>query len=515
MTGGHAINGNSSQDNLRTPPLWAQPLSLIALAFAAEFLIYWPTTAILVKLWSSVEGTYSHGLLLLPISAYLIWRDRAAFAAAWPQPALPALALLAVVCLGWWLAYLIDIRLVQLVALTAMIVAVLWAVLGGQMLRRLAFPLGYLWLGVPIWSPIEGLLQAITVAVVSKALPLVGVPIFVEGDFITIPSGRFHVEEACAGLRFVLAAVAITSLYAHLGSFGWKRGLQFVLISIAMAVVTNWVRVFAVVLLGHVTEMQHPWVDDHLTMGWWMFAAILLPLFWIGHRMSPPIDDAPPAPLASGKPDPTRIAATAAIAGLILVLTPLSAHWIKPDVADTQVVLNTPAADGWQPQQPRAVWQPVFNGADQELRLAFTDAGREGAAYLAYYAQQGQGKELINELNTLYDKRNWMPVSEQTHRVEVAGRPGLDVREVAVRTPGGQTWLIWYWYHVADRATASARTAKLLQVWDLLGPRQGAAVAAVAANYERSAEDARVLLSDLVNGLNVDFANGPGQFIRK
>ncbi len=496
-------------------PLWARPLNLLAFAFIAVLLVFWQTTTAVYSFWLDMD-TYSHGPLLLPISAYLIWRDRTRLAISLPRPVLPGLALLALICLGWWLSFLVDVRLVQQIALFALIIAVIWVILGGQILRHLAFPLGYLWLGVPIWSPLEGLLQGITVAVVAQALPLAGVPILVEGDFISIPSGRFHVEEACAGLRFVLAAVAISSLYAYLGGFGWKRGAKFVSIAIGMAMVANWVRVFVVVFIGHVSEMQHPWVNDHLALGWWMFAVTLVPLFWIGYRMAPSMgSEEHNMVLPTVKADFGRIVTVLVATCTILLLAAASANWIKHGMGESQVTLNVPMSPGWELGQVPAVWQPIFNGADQELRLNFQDGGRQGAAYLAYYARQDQGKELVNDLNAVYDKKHWELVSKQIRHIEHPGMPNASVLELVVRTPGGRTWLVWYWYHVADRSTVNPRTAKLLQLWDLLSSRQGGAVVAVAAHFKDSPQDARVLLSDMVDKLGIDFSHGPSQFIRK
>ena len=71
------------------------------------------------------------------------------------------------------------------------------------------------------------MLQQIATHYLLRVVRWFGIPVYIEGFFIEVPSGRYHIEPGCAGLNFILATVALAPLYAYLmyrspGS-GWSR----------------------------------------------------------------------------------------------------------------------------------------------------------------------------------------------------------------------------------------------------------------------------------------------------
>src|SRR5690606_8871863 len=80
-------------------------------------------------------------------------------------------------------------------------IGTVWALTGARTARRFALPLGFFYFATPVWHLATDALQALTVAVVSTVVRVAGMPAFVEGNFIHLPSGTFEVEGGCAGLR--------------------------------------------------------------------------------------------------------------------------------------------------------------------------------------------------------------------------------------------------------------------------------------------------------------------------
>ena len=73
------------------------------------------------------------------------------------------------------------------------------------------------------------MLQDYTTWFVIVTLNLLSIPVFVDGVYLSIPAGDFHVAEACAGLRFLVATVALGTLMANVaykttGAAGSRRG---------------------------------------------------------------------------------------------------------------------------------------------------------------------------------------------------------------------------------------------------------------------------------------------------
>lgn len=155
--------------------------------------------------------------------------------------------------------------------------------MSGLLLMR--FPLLYLSIAIPIWDPLQLILQNITVSVVGYWLNMVDIPSYVRGSYIQIPEGEFLVETTCAGLRYFLSATAIFSLYSYLYFKNYKTATILLAVSLTLAVMLNWVRVFIVIVAGHLTNMQHFLVHQHATFGWWLFALIIIPIFFFGNYL--------------------------------------------------------------------------------------------------------------------------------------------------------------------------------------------------------------------------------------
>ena len=69
---------------------------------------------------------------------------------------------------------------------------------------------------VPIGDALITPLQDFTARFAVELLRLSGIPVFHDGVMIQIPNGLYEVAEACAGIRFLIANLVISALFAHL-----------------------------------------------------------------------------------------------------------------------------------------------------------------------------------------------------------------------------------------------------------------------------------------------------------
>src|SRR6185437_11085158 len=103
-----------------------------------------------------------------------------------------------------------------------------------RLYRVLLGPLLYLYFLVPFGGFITPQLQDFTTAFTTRGLDFVGIPNYSDGFSIQIPQGTFYVAEACAGLRFLVAAVAFGCLYALvIYRSPWRRAL-FIAVSVVV-----------------------------------------------------------------------------------------------------------------------------------------------------------------------------------------------------------------------------------------------------------------------------------------
>ena len=247
---------------------WRIAAISITVLLLLTLILYQQTVLYLTGLWNQYKtGNYAHGYLVLAISVYLIVMNRKKLATLIPRSSYHALPAVFAASLLWLAAELVDVNVVQAVALLLLLLAVVWAVFGNQVTSILVFPILFLGFAVPIWFPLSPLLQDLAADVVYWAIRLVGVPASRQENLILLPAGTFSVEESCSGLRYLLAALTLGTLYAYLYYKTVHARVIVVLVSAGAAILANIIRVFIVVYAGYATEMQHHYVHDHEMLG--------------------------------------------------------------------------------------------------------------------------------------------------------------------------------------------------------------------------------------------------------
>jgi exosortase/archaeosortase family protein len=94
------------------------------------------------------------------------------------------------------------------------------------------------------------------VHVVRAALRLTGVPSYFSGELVQIPAGVFEIQGGCSGLHYFIVGLAVAVLLGELRRDPWRTRLRWVLVGGALALASNWVRVYTIILAGHLTHMQ-------------------------------------------------------------------------------------------------------------------------------------------------------------------------------------------------------------------------------------------------------------------
>ena len=461
---------------VREPSLAAVRASLVpavavVLAIAGILAVYWQTGWSMVTMWIRSD-TFTHGFVVLPLSIWLVWRERAALAAIPARPFWPALAGIAAAGGAWLLGELASVDVVRQIAMVAMVVLAVPAVAGLAVARTLAFPLGFLFFAVPVGEFLIPPFIDWTGDFTVKALQLSGIPVYREGNFFVIPSGRWSVVAGCSGVRYLIASFMAGTFYAYLTyRTAWRR-LAFVGASIAVPIVANWLRAYMIVMLGHLSDNRIAADVDHLIYGWVFFGVVIMLMFWIGARWR---EDEPLSAIgqhgairfslgASGAPVRGNLLAAAAAAALVASLwRPVGFH-LDERVGDAAVALAAaPGRAGWERESvPAIAWTPAFVGARAADHALYSKGGRKVGVHIAYYRRQSQGTELINSANVLVrdSEQAWHQVARGTAQLSWAGEP-LAV-ETAVLKGRAADLAVRRWYWVDGRFTSNEYVAKAL-----------------------------------------------------
>jgi exosortase A len=492
---------------------WLAPLVAVTAVLAIFGICFWTAIERAVAVWSG-STAYNHGFLVLPISAYLIWERRAVVAALSPQPYPWALAALPPLGAAWLVAHVAGVLEAEQLVIVGMLQVALLTILGLRVYRALLFPLLFLFFLVPTGEFLVPYLQDFTAHFVVVGLQMTGIPVYMDGVFLQIPNGNFHVAEACAGLRFLIANVAFGCVFADLVYRSYFRRALFVAICIVTPVIANGFRAYGIVILAHVTDNRVAAGADHLVYGWIFFSLVMLILIGIGlsFRDAGPDRDAsdsgaPRVSSARSEPLPplqTAFAATALIA--IVGAAPAYAAWLAHNTATGGSALRLPPVGSpWTARAdgvPASAWKPTFAKADATIQTRYGDAaGRTVDFFVAYYLDQTPQKKMIAHENRLADGESWDIVRRWGTSVQVAGET---VPAAAIEVVGGggrrQVVLSWYWVDGAFKASPAA--VKLLQVKaKLVDGRPEAAFVALSAESDDDPQRAVESIRDMLRHL--------------
>jgi exosortase A len=260
---------------------WRFPAAIALLAVTIFIAIYHGTAWSMITVWAESD-TFAHGFVIFPISVFLVWRKRHELAMVQPAPVRYGPAVLVMPGFLWLLAYVSDIQVIQQFCFVATIILLVWILLGWKVVKLLAFPLGFLLFAVPFGKFLVPSMIDFSATFSIGALRLTGVPVYAEGASFSTPGINWKVVEVCSGMRYLIAALVVGTLYAYLNYQSLIRRLLFVLTTIVITLIASGMRVYIIVMLGHFVDMRYAKGFDHLFIGWVFFGVVVLLLFWIG-----------------------------------------------------------------------------------------------------------------------------------------------------------------------------------------------------------------------------------------
>ena len=471
------------------PVGWRTAIPVLVVSLVALVWVHWDTASLMYETWARLHA-YNHGFLILPVCLYLAWERRAALRAIEPRPNLFGVLLVAAFGALWLVADTVEVNAPRQAALIGMAEGILLATLGWRLFRALLFPMLYAWLMVPADFGLLPVLQTMATAASSWGIGLLGIPIFVEGFFIELSSGRYWVAPGCAGLNFLLSGFALSLLYGEQMYNGWRKRVLCVVVMVVVAIVANWFRIVALIVAGHYLNQVYD-INDHYMEGWLFFAAIVFVMMWVGLRFRDPIRETPHA--ATG---PQALAGSAAVAMYVAVAAasvatsavyPVYASYQRGNLPPPAVVhvAFPDSIGGWRRTASQTDWRPVFEGADAQAVARYVKDGDSIDLFVAYYERQGPGRELAAYQNDVNGGDNWNLLRRGAARTRI-GAVETEVAATRLKS-GARERLVWHSYWVDGRFTRSPAQAKLLQAKaDLLfGERRSGLIAVSAETAER------------------------------
>ncbi len=379
--------------------------SLLGLVFIFLFFSL-ANIPVLQTIWENSfdDGTYSHAYLIPIISMYLyyqlaktgqlFYRDKLAI--------LPLIMLFfstvifsimvsAQINLGYWAA-----TLAILLSSVLLIYRANWQVF---------FPTLFLAFLMPGWGLLTVSLQKISISAVSFLMSYTGIPTFVEGNLVTIPAGVFEIADGCSGLRYLIVSLAISSLFSFLYIKKIRNAVLFFSVAILGALITNWIRITALILIGEYTNMESDLMTDHNMFGWYLYVPFMFLLFMWGNKLAD--NDQLLAPTNTNNNTVARFKARPALANtlLFLVLVTITSSSLK-------AILVESSTSNTSPQEIPETFPIVKNFGHVEQTMLQT--GKSQTLYLKYFFNGALSGGKPTDFTNQYIPVGWHEVARET-----------------------------------------------------------------------------------------------------
>lgn len=388
----------------RVPDHWRTPLVRLGLAWLAIFALTFRDWLTMFDQWWNIS-TYHHVLLVPFIVGWLVYDRRRQLKDLQPEAWWPGLFGMAAALFIWLLGSLAGVNTIsQLGAVTALQASTL-LLLGPRVVVANLFPLAYMLFLVPFGDELVPTLQMITADLVIALTHWSGITAVIDGVFIDTPVGLFEVAEACSGVKFLIAMIALGTLIAYTCFERWKRRLVFMAAAIALPILANGVRAWGTIFIAQSQGIEFAVGFDHVFYGWVFFALVLATLLAVAW----PFFDRDPDEMGIDLPNigkyawfrslsAPKISGNKGFAGFACLLVLFGAWSALASRVEAALpdAITLPEVSGWTrvDYSPIVNWSPKATGADHRLLGRYRNAkGQEVDVFLALYSAQEEGRE--------------------------------------------------------------------------------------------------------------------------
>lgn len=216
---------------------------------------YLPAFADLHAKFSEIDSYYSHGYLIPLVSAFVIWHKRNKLKSMWVVPSPAGLWVLG----GGLLLYLFGrwwyVNFVSDFSMVVVLGGLLLYLFGKAITRELMFPLAFLLFMIPLPKfsiiYITFWLKLLAAGAATEIVYAMGIPVLLEGAFITLPNALLEIDNACSGLRSLIALTALGVVYAYFLPVSLLKKCIVALTSIPIAMAANLMRIVILIWVSY------------------------------------------------------------------------------------------------------------------------------------------------------------------------------------------------------------------------------------------------------------------------
>lgn len=420
-------------------------------------LAYGSTLNDLMSRWLQFDSAQSHGLIIVALFLMMMHK-RLPYAI--PLMNHRTSGILLIVCSSflWFIAILVNVNIVEQLSVIFILGSILYSLYGFKRNLFVLTPVLFLFFSIPIWDYLTSTLVQLSSDVVSYLVRQSDVMAYIEGNSIYFATGTIQIVDGCSGLRYLTISMVLACYLLMDSQATLKQRLSLLVVAIILGLSTNWLRIYIIVMLGYLTDMQSSLVTEgHETFGWILFCIVASPLIFYSNRLKP-------SPY-SRRPDWNPLQPTnkvTAITTICLLIAPLLyvSPLMRPAVPTmtTQLPVTTQAQDISElayivDPVPKSFTRVIENVDDYAININ---------RLLNW--QTFKGDVLVPYIYRTDDHENWIiehsdsiVISDTRIAVEILRQKFYGIKKVRLS-----------WYQVGNQTTDSYSKAKLYQFYAIL-----------------------------------------------
>jgi len=418
-----------------------------------------------VSVWY-ISEIYNHCFLIIPCVFYFIYQKKQEILKQEIIPNFWLIPPLLIIFIMQLFAEVGDINILMHISTFIALPLMIWLFYGNSVCKVVAFPLFIIVFSIPIGDQLVPYLQELTTDLAVPLLEMTGVPIYRNGLYLDIPEGRFLVAEACSGISFLITSIAFGFIYSYVSFNSIPKRILFIAVSFIVPIVANALRVYGIILTGHLSNMEHAVGADHLIYGGIFYGIVLFILILIGERFRDQtllkVEQADDQKMSI-----TRKEQISVITVLLLLIVIISAqriwlHQVKTSPATINDLHRIEEKHSLVFVDKKIVdWEPLFSKASLEIEGVISNDYNSSEVYIAYFDEING--ELISSQHRFFNDKYWSLLSRKTQEI---GENNLN--HLMLISPTGQQRQLFFWYQVNDKSLVSSTRVKLYQTYQKL-----------------------------------------------
>jgi exosortase len=215
---------------------------------------FWPIVVGIYGSWFDENAYMEHGILVIPAAAYMAWAKKERLKTIPWQPSAWGVLLLLGGALQAMLGLVTQWTWVGRMAFLVSFIGSLAAVFGWRMVKELTYPLGTMILMIApptfIFERLTLSLQLLASRLGEVFLEALGYSVLREGNILEMVGIKLSVEEACSGIRSLVAIFFMCVLYNYFFVQGRSMKTLILVMAVPIAILGNAGRIVATGVAG-------------------------------------------------------------------------------------------------------------------------------------------------------------------------------------------------------------------------------------------------------------------------